>query len=82
MVELDLLEGDDTLAEGHRAHVLDGEALGSRCGREQGGGNRQENDLQESAHDGVPLPKLGVMDGCGEPISVARTCLAAADRQA
>ena len=82
VVELNLLDGCDAPVEGHVAYVIDSEVLGARRTGQQGAGKREENDPQESTHNGVPLRRLGMMDGSPEPISVARVCLARGTREA
>jgi hypothetical protein len=46
VVELDLLDGDDALGEGHVADVVDGKVLGGK-GRIEGRRNSEENQARQ-----------------------------------
>ena len=59
VVELDLLDGDDTPVEGHVANVIDGEVPGAGSGGEGGRKKGEKNDPQESTHDGGPVQDWG-----------------------
>jgi hypothetical protein len=46
VIELNLLDGDDALVEGHGAHVLDGEVRGIRDGWQQGCGQDEKRSTR------------------------------------